>query len=111
MIGDETRGRRRRPRKRIEPYRLGELTKAYFIALIIWFGAAGISVELNTLLLFIIAHFVLGFFLSRFASARVVFNWHTSNLSDVAKAKWTMFVGWPIYMPIFLVQLAIYKHL
>lgn len=110
MIGDNARSRQWRRWNRVEPYRIRELVAAYLVGLAIWILSLGVSIALNIPLAFV-AHVFVGFFLSRFVSRRIVWNWHTSNIGDIARAKWATFIGWQLAIPILIWQLAVYKFL
>lgn len=110
MIGDNARSRRRRGRKSAEPYRLSEFLGAYLLGLGIWILSLGTSVKLHVPLAFIV-HLLVGLFLSRFVSRRVIWNWHIASIAQIARAKWATFIAWQLAVPVLIWQLMIYKYL
>lgn len=98
--------RRRRGRRRPEPYRVGEFILAYMVAVIVVLASLVLAGPLCVL-----AYLVVGFFLSRFVTRRVVWFAFTNNIANAYHTKTQFLLKWPIIMPRFIWQIAVVKAL
>jgi hypothetical protein len=110
MIGNHARHRGKHTRHHIEPYKISEFVVAYLVGLVVWSISVAVSAELH-IPLSLVTHLLVGFFLTRFISHRVVWNWYLTSIADIAKSKWATFIGWQLALPVLIWQLVIYKYL
>lgn len=91
---------KRRGKLRPTPYRIGEFIRAYLIALGVVVAAA--IVQPITILP---AWLIVGGFLTRYISDRVIWWKFTFNLEQVYRAKVGMLLTWPLAVPVLIFKL------
>lgn len=64
----------------------------------------------------ILVYFVVGFLLTQFVSRQIErgpleWNWHLASVADIARAKLSTLLGWPIALPALIWHLVLFKFL
>lgn len=115
MITDHFQLRCQHGRRGVEPLRIREFVVAYLIGLGAWLSSIALSVTLHAPISSIV-YFVIGVLLTRFISRRIErgplqWNWHMASIADIARAKLSTLLGWPIALPVLIWQLLLFKFL
>lgn len=97
------------------PILIREFVVAYLIGIASWAASIALSIALG-IPFGLVAYPTIGFFLTRFATKRfeqgqLHWNWHTTSIGDLVRAKLAMLFGWPIGFPKLIGQLLVYRNL
>ena len=104
-----------RGRGRHQPLRIREFVLAYLAGLTAWLGSLALSVvvvfPISPLVYLIVGYFLTRFVTRRFDRGPLSWNWHIASLADVARAKFSTFLAWPVALPVLIWQLMLFKFL
>lgn len=95
-------------------YRVGEFVGAYVTALVAFAASTGLLASTGEPLALPgigVAYLGCGISLSRFLRCRVRWFRQTANIAFVVEVKLHTITSWPVSVPVFIMQVAIAKHL
>ncbi len=99
-----------------KPFRIREFVAAYLAAIFSW-SVLTILVADKWPFLSLLIYVLAGFLITQFVSRRferggaLRWNWHLASIADIARAKISMLLTWPVALPVLIWQLMIFKFL
>lgn len=101
------RGRRNRFRPNSSNNALKQILMSYIVAV---FALAG-CILVQNLGILAVGYVVIGVYLTRYVSRRIIWNQHLASLADIYRAKVTTWYSWPISIPVLIWQMYVVQRL